>query len=252
MSSNRFRFVLFILLMGYLFLLVYVHQVQYSVDWSIVYQYFGGSSLIPFSTTYVLSLPRRMDRRQEMEILRKSLGLTWFYYDAMDSENDTAHHILTHVKAIRDESVLEYYNRTMQQVSKPVVLPFEWPKNIDTSSWTEQVSYTSQVVVTNLSEPITCAVNDSTIIPYSPATRPHQILTLARIACWFSHLSLIQQIAYADDDSTVGVILEDDVDMERDIQARLSEIWKLLPGGWDIVFLGHRNNKHGRNDADVF
>ena len=33
-------------------------------------------------------------------------------------------------------------------------------------------------------------------------------------------------------------ILEDDVDIERDIRERLREAWSVLPDDWDIVFLG--------------
>ncbi|KAG6808602.1 hypothetical protein H0H92_003577 [Tricholoma furcatifolium] len=34
------------------------------------------------------------------------------------------------------------------------------------------------------------------------------------------------------------IVLEDDVDMERDIQQRLQSVWSFLPSGWDIVYLG--------------
>ncbi|KZT64019.1 hypothetical protein DAEQUDRAFT_733160 [Daedalea quercina L-15889] len=58
----------------------------------------------------------------------------------------------------------------------------------------------------------------------------------------------------------VSVILEDDVDMERDIHDRLREVWRSLPDDWDIVFLGHcwsnetyypalDNPEHGRPDT---
>jgi len=34
-------------------------------------------------------------------------------------------------------------------------------------------------------------------------------------------------------------VLEDDVDMERDIHARLKQVWSYLPKDWDVVFLGY-------------
>jgi hypothetical protein len=36
----------------------------------------------------------------------------------------------------------------------------------------------------------------------------------------------------------VGIVVEDDVDIERDIHVRLATLWLALPENWDIVFLG--------------
>ncbi|PFH45031.1 hypothetical protein AMATHDRAFT_125371, partial [Amanita thiersii Skay4041] len=65
-------------------------------------------------------------------------------------------------------------------------------------------------------------------------------LTPARVACWHSHLPLIHRIANKENlemrDSVL--ILEDDIDMERDIRGQLAGMWPLLPDDWDIVYLG--------------
>ncbi|KAJ3810242.1 hypothetical protein F5876DRAFT_76961 [Lentinula aff. lateritia] len=37
----------------------------------------------------------------------------------------------------------------------------------------------------------------------------------------------------------ISIILEDDIDIEKDIRRRLHRIWINLPDDWDIVFLGH-------------
>ncbi|KAJ3861601.1 hypothetical protein EV359DRAFT_66348 [Lentinula novae-zelandiae] len=37
----------------------------------------------------------------------------------------------------------------------------------------------------------------------------------------------------------ISIILEDDIDMEKDIRRRLHRIWVNLPDDWDVVFLGH-------------
>jgi hypothetical protein len=103
----------------------------------------------------------------------------------------------------------------------------------------------------------------------------YTLLTPGRIACWHSHLNLIHRIANSDSvdspeksDSAgedvsgstppspvpisvealaaqraAWLILEDDVDMERDINAQLSRLWKYLPQDWDIVFLGKSRSK---------
>ncbi|KIM39001.1 hypothetical protein M413DRAFT_234035 [Hebeloma cylindrosporum] len=67
------------------------------------------------------------------------------------------------------------------------------------------------------------------------------ILTEARVACWLGHLSAIHKIANSlmSDHLDFSIILEDDVDMERDIAQQMKRLWPYLPPGWDIVFLGH-------------
>ncbi|KAJ3998361.1 hypothetical protein F5050DRAFT_1870849 [Lentinula boryana] len=37
----------------------------------------------------------------------------------------------------------------------------------------------------------------------------------------------------------ISIILEDDINVEKDIRYRLRRIWDVLPDDWDIVFLGH-------------
>lgn len=67
-------------------------------------------------------------------------------------------------------------------------------------------------------------------------------LTRGTIACWHSHWSVIRAIAsektQADTTDAGTIILEDDIDMESDIQQRISRLWEALPPDWDILFLG--------------
>ncbi|KAJ3986466.1 hypothetical protein F5890DRAFT_990328 [Lentinula detonsa] len=37
----------------------------------------------------------------------------------------------------------------------------------------------------------------------------------------------------------ISIILEDDINVEKDVRHRLRRIWDVLPDDWDIVFLGH-------------
>ncbi|PCH33188.1 hypothetical protein WOLCODRAFT_93084 [Wolfiporia cocos MD-104 SS10] len=107
--------------------------------------------------------------------------------------------------------------------------------------------------------PLTCAkMNHVSGPPYSTSLPAYMLLTPAKVACWFSHLKALRHFAGFAADCAAGpqqianqlsngeehshdvaVILEDDVDMERDIRNRLQDIWGLLPAQWDIVFLGH-------------
>ncbi len=96
--------------------------------------------------------------------------------------------------------------------------------------------------------PLTCAVQDRTHgVKYKPSLLSYMLLTPAKFACWYSHLDAIQRVAAYDDSLAdadasgprgAALILEDDVDMERDVRGRLREVWSVLPDDWDIVFLG--------------
>ena len=72
-----------------------------------------------------------------------------------------------------------------------------------------------------------------------PPGKPGKTTLLSKpmIACWHSHLRLIRRIARAPEHS-VSLVLEDDVDLEWDVEARLVALWPYLPKDWDIVFLG--------------
>lgn len=108
--------------------------------------------------------------------------------------------------------------------------------------------------------PLTCATRNNITGPeFTPSLPPYMILTPAKVACWMSHLEVIRRIANSVAPDTlasapsgnavvtsynplsrgVGIVLEDDIDMERDIQARLQDVWTALPSEWDVVFLGH-------------
>ena len=96
------------------------------------------------------------------------------------------------------------------------------------------------------SVPLTCAVQDRTHgVKYTPSLLSYMLLTPAKFACWYSHLEAIQRVAAFNEPlvdpeggGTAALILEDDVDIERDIRERLREAWSVLPDDWDIVFLG--------------
>ncbi|EIW77992.1 hypothetical protein CONPUDRAFT_146067 [Coniophora puteana RWD-64-598 SS2] len=67
----------------------------------------------------------------------------------------------------------------------------------------------------------------------------------AGIACWHSHYQAIRDMVYKD--HAVGLILEDDIDIEFDIEKTLLSQWSHLPSDWDILFLGHCHSEEWRN-----
>ncbi|KAJ7596542.1 hypothetical protein C8J56DRAFT_917707 [Mycena floridula] len=198
---------------------------------------FRPTSLLPFSQIFVVSLPSRVDRREQMKTLRKLLALGWNYIDAIPAEQEIVTSILNTVQLRREQAI----SVLGANQSSPIDLSFHWPEDLDSNVLSNGrlpgEIFSSKNLATPFS-PLTCAQNDSTILPFSPEIKPYQILTRARVACWFSHLTAIRQIGESQD-YDLGIVLEDDIDMEKDIRGRLSEAWHLLPRDWDMVFLGH-------------
>jgi len=214
----------------------------------------GASLPYPFGQIYVVSLPTRQDRRQDMEKLRTLLGLSWTYFDAFPADNSLVGSILGWVDSLRTNASLESYGYKIPFLGSNLT----WPEDIeelvssddklelwnsDRSSWPLPPNFSTPPPY----PPIACATKDFDIPDDATALREHLILTPARVACWHSHVSVIQQVANVDRSRDIGatLILEDDVDMESDIQAQLSIIWPALPHDWDMVFLGEDSHTLG-------
>lgn len=191
------------------------------------------------SRIYVINLPKDTHRRADMEQLRYTFGLEFTYVNGTEADRDTVERIMRHVAALR---TLEGSRET--NLSFPTA--FEWPQDVDVLVESESpldrqgsdlwLSDDMKLPETPSHEPLTCASDDSTLGPYSSPTPPYRLLTRERLACWHSHWRVIRSIADGQDD--VSLVLEDDVDMELDIRQRLLGVWGSLPGGWDVVFLG--------------
>ncbi|KAJ6605338.1 hypothetical protein DFH09DRAFT_202912 [Mycena vulgaris] len=196
------------------------------------------TSILPLpSRTYVISLPHRKDRYEDMERLRTRLGLEWSYVPAEDSQSSLVGRIMSQIRTMRQEELKlnEYPPNTT------ISLPFEWPStpvSIVPFEDPNPPPPPPDLPTASDSQPLTCATENFTLLPYSPGLQEYKILSRSRIACWYSHLSVIQRTAAHLPEKT-SLILEDDVDMEVDIKDRLLSVWSLLPPDWDILFLGH-------------
>lgn len=201
--------------------------------------------LIESSTTYVVSLPRRRDRRSQMEHLRMMLGLSWEYVGATDSSNDKVDAILKRVQSIR---LRHLTNNTLSDLNS-TRLPFQWPSHIDSLASSDTSLFTAErafwdAEAPDLADtldgvPMLVAQKDFTLSTFYTDVVENKVLTAGKIACWDTHLSVISRIAHSTQHD-VGIILEDDVDMERDIRNRIDHVWNSLPESWDMVFLGTR------------
>jgi len=197
---------------------------------------------------YVISLADRQDRREQMEFLRTIQDLTWTVIDAVPGNATLVNHILGWVALLRIES------------RKAGALGFRWPEEINALSISheplKQSGSDTWAETSPSSKPksskfgpstyssLPCAIEDNSMPTFANDTPEWMVLSPAKVACWHSHVSAIRRFVERQDPhdhrrgDDVVVILEDDIDMEKDISTRLSQVWTFLPAGWDIVFLG--------------
>jgi len=198
--------------------------------------------------TYVINLPHRDDRRKDMEKLRMALGLQWAYTDGVDLNSSLVSTTLNWVHTIRTGAphILD------EQSSSGVGIVFSWPENIeDLARSTAALEFWSNgygiwPLPSTIpkgqppSRPMASATKNFDISKNISALPQYLLLTEARVACWLGHLTAIHKIANSPmpNDSDFSIILEDDVDMERDTDQQMKRLWPYLPPDWDIVFLG--------------
>ncbi|KAA1468342.1 hypothetical protein DENSPDRAFT_911568 [Dentipellis sp. KUC8613] len=244
------------------------------------------------SRIYVVSLPARTDRREQMDRLRASLDLEWTYVDAVDASHPEVFAILRQVRALRAQIASVVLSRSddpnpladpSEQIDMEHAPGFHWPDVLDelvhapgplqpsgADLWTvpsepqffdsselpivaelhpaHRLQSHSSAHAKKLNLHLACTDENRLLATFSAALPPQRILTPAKVACWHSHMQVIREIANSQDERP-AIILEDDVDMERDIQARLEGLWPALPVDWDIVYLGHCWSDESLNPA---
>lgn len=88
--------------------------------------------------------------------------------------------------------------------------------------------------------PLACASGNNVLATFSPDLPLYKRLTAAKVACWYSHFQTIRKIADGNDET--ALVLEDDIDIERDVKRRLQSLMGALPIDWDILYLGTSTN----------
>jgi hypothetical protein len=196
------------------------------------------------SDIFVISLPRRTDRRSGMVKLADILRLDFTWVDAVDVTDQDMDKIMQHVRAQRYIELLPSF----KPGSFKDILTQSTPDGLFGSDlWTlnasdPRVAQNSNAlsVFRNLEDvPIPCA-RGSPFRPLAvPPGKPGKTTLLSKpmVACWHSHLQVIRRIVRAPE-NRVSIVFEDDVDLEWDIETRLVALWPFLPQDWDIVFLG--------------
>ena len=225
-----------------------------------------------FSDVYVLSLPQRSDRRISMERVHTALPWlnNWTYVDATSADDTRIGRIHDHVRRTRDQRrALSPGNDTFTWPEGALSSRSGRLGHTGADLWSMSSLDAEKPALASSSEdepyirdlesqpeafPLTCASRDyASGPPYTPALPPYMILAPSKLACWYSHVQVLRTIAeryYHDGDATipaegdrvrereVALILEDDVDVERDLHARMETVWRTLPDEWDMLFLG--------------
>ncbi|KAI9445538.1 hypothetical protein H4582DRAFT_1916072 [Lactarius indigo] len=229
------------------------------------------SHALAFSKTYVISLPRRADRRAQMGLLMDALHVDWTYTDAVEANSSAVTVVLRQVYTLRNqlESRLGYGGEGVQGSSTFPV--FDWPRDIEAvihsqgplrpfgaDFWTLPPSHGSTDLATHASivgshtsthmpsarplasvdpPPLACASGNNVSATFSSNLPLYRHLTTAKVACWYSHFQTIRDVANGEYEAVM--VLEDDVDIEHDMDRRLQALWGALPRDWDIIYLGH-------------
>ncbi|KAG9125700.1 hypothetical protein FRC07_006554 [Ceratobasidium sp. 392] len=241
----------------------------------------------PTPRVYMISLPRRTDRRSRMRKLQAVTGLSWTFVDATDSAADVVGRIIERVRWARASAYLHAIDAGFRgwwsdhqdelawfdtnpkgsalwelapsdpastDYTRPLPIPPLRDQRLALEAATGHTIPRLDAVQTMDFTRILSSNTDlsspraaTRVVTNSPVSRldelPYwRVLTRATIACWHSHIGLIRTVAsesaHVGTSDTGVIILEDDVDMEVDIQQRISHLWKDLPSDWDILFLG--------------
>lgn len=235
---------------------------------------FSNKSLDFVSKIYVISLPRRTDRRLQMDRLRDALHLNWTYRDACEANASVVTTILHQVHVLRSQLVPQPKPNDARMRHRAIVSKFDWPHDLEdricsrdtlqpsgADLWTlPSLHMSDAAVLADIADPyafmrspsaqasavsdpppLACTSGNDVSAPSPPDLPLYRRLTAAKVACWYSHLQTIREIANGEDEAVL--VLEDDIDIERDVKGRLQALLGALPNDWDIVYLGKSINK---------
>ncbi|KAK4046730.1 hypothetical protein OIV83_005835 [Microbotryomycetes sp. JL201] len=213
------------------------------------------SPTLGFSKIYVLSLPTRQDRRDEMSKLAKALGITVEFVDAANKDESFIQWIgerIAETRKQRRQLMAEAQNKPVDSIGglgigsqwlQPTLdgkQPFpQFPRDerYPSGSWTAHL------------EAYFDAGNHTTLKPENPkfdlreALHDYREKRIVRqlhegiISTYWGQTRALKQVIRNRDDT--ALILEDDVDIEWDVERLWSRIAMRLPEEWDVTFLGH-------------
>jgi len=214
-----------------------------------------------------------------MDRLRDALHLNWTYRDAREANASVVKTILRQVHVLRSQLMPQPKPGGDARMRHDVIVSaFDWPHNLEDAIcsqetlqpsgadlWTRPSSHSLsdldvsaemadpyaynfmrspsesvQVSAASDPTPLACASGNDVSAASLPNLPLYRRLTPAKVACWYTHFQTIREIANGKDEAVL--ILEDDVDIERDVKWRLRALLDALPNDWDIVYLGKSKN----------
>jgi len=231
----------------------------------------SNNSLGVVSKIYVISLPRRTDRRFQMDRLKDALHLGWTYRNAIEANASIVTTILRQVYVLRSQLMPHSNLGGVHMQNGASASVFNWPHDMEDTICSQETiqpsgaelwtrpsshSFSDLMVPAEIADPyaftyspttqgsiasrptlLACTSGNDVFAAFSPKLPQYRHLTAAKVACWYSHFQTIREIADGNDEAVL--VLEDDIDIERDISGRLPVLFNALPSDWDIVYLGH-------------
>ncbi|KAK4049223.1 hypothetical protein OIO90_005512 [Microbotryomycetes sp. JL221] len=221
------------------------------------------SSTLTFDKIYVLSLPWRTDRRQQMTKLAKALGLEVEFVDASSKEENFIKWIAERAVEVRRQRVEIMAEAKGVSANKigGLTIGNDWlkprPSN-DTEfpefpatkvtpdkdvSWVDVLEDAHSQNKLDLLVPEDDQLNITTALWDQVERIDGRQVNEGVISTFWGHTRAMKKVLENDDDS--ALILEDDVDVEWDLERLWSRIELKLPKdkrgdpNWDVTFLGH-------------
>ncbi|GAA6060778.1 hypothetical protein JCM10212_006758 [Sporobolomyces blumeae] len=214
------------------------------------------SPTLTFDHIYVLSLPTRRDRREQMEQLARAHGLKLTFVDAANKDAPFIRwiaeravevrkerlRIMAEVRGVPESSLggLHVGNDWLTQTPSPTS-PTPFPPLIDprfpSGDWIAHLEAHDEAGTLDLLQP-----NDPNL-NVTEALYDHNERIAGRqvnegvISTFWGHSRAMKMILKNKDKS--ALVLEDDVDVEWDLERLWSRIERHLPKDWDATLLGH-------------
>lgn len=210
----------------------------------------------PFDHIYVVSLPNRADRREQMSLIASALQLNITFIDAMPSTSPLITYIAEQVHATRQRKA-EYLAAVAPRSARgrtdliggmgvgsiwlaregqtglsgqPLRLPemHDWVKDLYEAYDAGQEQWTTP----------TDEHFDIRKALFDPLERiASRQLNAAVLSTWWSHVEAWRVMQRNGDDK--ALFLEDDVDLEWDLTNMWAGVEEKLPEDWQTVFAGH-------------
>lgn len=209
---------------------------------------FIPSQTLSFDKIFVLSLPKRIERRERMTKLAKALELKFEFILATPKESNVIDWIgerIYQIRLLKRACIAKATGMAPESIGgggpespwllgddvKLLELPSLRDQNDGGKIWTDLLR---EDKVEGLRSPIGFNTNQALYDPIEP--NPRRQVDSAVISTYYNHMRVLQAVVKEGLGS--ALILEDDVDLEWDLDRLWANIHRRLPSDWDTVFLG--------------